>query len=238
MKKFGTKIRNFFKTYWKSIVKIVIIVAILTVFAVAAYFILRALGFTTADDYIALRDRLGDSVWFWIIIGLVQIAQVLFVPISNQIVTVPLAVAFGEDSASLLHVWITSWVSIWIATIILYLIGRFGGEKILRWILGGDKEKVDMCTRWIARGWWFYPLGMLLPLPDDIVTVLAGTARYKWWFVVVCSFFTRGIDTACSVWGFGFLTHFWWGWIVIVVGVIILIALTALFWRLQKRGKL
>lgn len=206
---------------------------ILTIFAtlvVGVYFVLRACGFATKEDFVRLRDSLGDTIWIWFIIGALQIVQVIFIPISNQVITVPCALVFNDQ---LLWVWITSWISIWIATLILYALGRWGGEKVLKWLLK-DKEQASRCTKFINRGWMFYPLGMLLPLPDDIVTVLAGTGRMKFWFVALCSLFTRGIDTAASVWGWGCLTRFWWGWIVLAAGIIALGILTAAFWRWQK----
>lgn len=213
------------------ILKSLLIIAIFAVLAVSTYFILRACGFTTKEDFVRLRNDLGDTIWLWIIIGAFQIVQVIFIPISNQIITVPCALVFNDE---LWKVWLTSWISIWLATLILYVLGRWGGEKILKWLLK-DKEQVNRCTRFINRGWIFFPLGMLLPLPDDIVTVLAGTGKMKFWFVAVCSLFTRAIDTAVSVWGWGYLTRYWWGWIILAVGIVLLGIGTWLFWRIQRK---
>ena len=97
-----------------------------------------------------------------------------------------------------------------------------------------DEEEVEKCSNFLKKGWVFYPLGMLLPLPDDIVTVLSGTARFNFWFVFVCSLFTRAVDISISVWGFGLLTQYWWGWIILGVGIVILGLLTYFFFRWQK----
>ena len=211
----------------KTIFKLAIIVLVIASLAVGAYFLLKVLGFTTQDDIIRLRNQLGDSILFWLVIGALQVFQVIFIPVSNQIITIPVAVVFHEE---LWKVFLTSWIAIWLATMILYFIGRWGGQKILNWVLG-DQEQVNKCASWLNRGWIFYPLCMLLPLPDDIVTCLAGVAKFKFYFVCACSLFTRAIDVACSVWGFGYLTRFWWGWIILCVGVIILGLTTLLFWR-------
>lgn len=225
--------KEFLKKYKGTIIKSIIVFVILVAIAIGVYFILRACGFTTAEDFIALRDKIGDNIFFWLIIGLLQIVQVIFIPLTNQIITVPLAVVFNNE---LWKVWITSWLSIWIATLILYWIGRLGGQKILRWILN-DEEQTARCTRWLNRGWIFYPICMLLPLPDDVITTLAGTAKMKFWFVLICSFITRGIDTACSVYGFGYLARFWWGWIILIIGIILLFALTFVLWKIDKISK-
>lgn len=212
------------------ILKSLLILAIFAVLAVSTYFILGACGFTTKEDFVRLRNDLGDTVWLWIIIGAFQIVQVIFIPVSNQIITVPCALVFNDE---LWKVWLASWLSIWLATLILYVLGRWGGEKILNWLLK-DREQAERCTHFINRGWVFFPLGMLLPLPDDIVTVLAGTGKMKFWFVALVTFLTRGIDTACSVYGFGFLTRYWWGWVILAAGMVALAVATVFFWKWQK----
>lgn len=225
--------KQFLKKYKWTIIKSIIVLVVLAGIAVGTYFILRACGFTTADDFIALRDKIGDNVWFWIIIGALQIVQVIFIPLTNQIITVPCALVFNNE---LWKVWITSWISIWIATLILYWIGRVGGKIVLKWILN-DEEQTERCTNFLNRGWIFYPIGMLLPLPDDVITTLAGTAKMNFWFVAICALLTRAVDTACSVYGFGYLARFWWGWIILGVGIILLFLMTFFLWKIDKKEK-
>lgn len=225
--------KQFLKKYKWTIIKSIIVLVVLAGIAVGTYFILRACGFTTADDFIALRDKIGDNVWFWIIIGALQIVQVIFIPLTNQIITVPCALVFNNE---LWKVWITSWISIWIATLILYWIGRVGGKIVLKWILN-DEEQTERCANFLNRGWIFYPIGMLLPLPDDVITTLAGTAKMNFWFVAICALLTRAVDTACSVYGFGYLARFWWGWIILGVGIILLFLMTFLLWKIDRKRK-
>ena len=227
------KIKKWLKNHKGQILRSLLIIGIVATIGVCGYLILWACGFTNKEQFETLRNNLGDSIWFWLVVALLQIFQVIFIPISNQIITVPLALMFPTNE--LWKVFLCSWLSIWVATMILYLIGRLGGEKILNFVLK-DKEQVEKCTNWLNKGWMFYPLGMLLPLPDDIVTVVAGTSRFKWWFIAICSLCTRAIDIACSVWGWGYLTRYWWGWIILAVGIIALGLITWLFYKLQKKG--
>ena len=219
----------------KSILKGLLLILIIGVIAVSFYFILRSLGFTDKEKFIDLRTRLGESFLFWFIIGCLQIVQVIFIPISNQIITAPIAVIFPIQE--LWKVWLTAWISIWLATLILYALGRWGGQKILKWLLN-DQKQVEKCSNFLNKGWMFYPLGMLLPLPDDIVTVLAGTGKMKFWYVFICSLLTRALDTGISVWGFGILAKNWWGWLIMIGGFILLtLGSIWLFRHQQKREK-
>ena len=225
--------KEFLKKYKSSIIKTIIVIAILVAIAVGVYFILRACGFTKAEDYIALKNKFGDSVIFWLIVGLLEIVQVIFVPLTNQIITVPVAMVFNDE---LWKVWLTAWISIWLATLILYWIGRVGGPKLLKWILN-DKEQVEKCTNFLNRGWIFYPIGMILPLPDDVITTLAGTAKMNFFFVAICSFFTRALDTAFSVFLYGYAVKHPWLWIVIILGTIGLFVLTFFLWKHDQKKR-
>lgn len=211
----------------RSLIIILIVVGIM----ITAYGILRMCGFTTAEDLARLRNDLGDSWMFWGVISLLLVIQALFIPISSQFIIVPLTVMFPPNEAW--KVWISAWAGSWIATLIQYLIGRTGGRKLLQWVLS-DEEQVKKCGDFLRKGWFFYPLGMLLPLPDEIVTVLAGTSKINAWFVIGCSFVTRAIDTACSVYGLGVLTKYWWGWIVLAVAFILLGLVSWLGYKITK----
>ena len=110
------------------------------------------------------------------------------------------------------------------------------GAKLLKWILN-DKEQVEKCTNFLNRGWIFYPIGMLLPLPDDVITTLAGTAKMNFFFVAICSFFTRALDTAFSVFLYGYAVKHPWLWIVIVLGTIGLFVLTFFLWKHDQKKR-
>ena len=108
------------------------------------------------------------------------------------------------------------------------------GPKFLRWLIG-DETQAKKCRAFLKKGYIFYPLGMLLPLPDDIITLLSGAARFNIVFVIICAFFTRAIDVFCSVFGFGYLTKFPWGIPLLIVGIVLLIVLTILFKLFDKK---
>ena len=226
------KIRTWLKDHKSQILKTLLLIGIIATIGICGYLILWSCGFTSKAQFEVLRKNLGDSFLFWLIVALLQIFQVIFIPISNQIITVPLALMFPTNE--LWKVFLCSWLSIWFATMILYFIGRLGGQKILGWILK-DKEQVEKCTNWLNKGKYYYIILMWLPFPDDIVTILAGTSHYGFVYIAIASLITRAVDIACSVWGFGYLTRYWWGWLILAVGIILLGVGTWLFKRYDTR---
>lgn len=223
------KPKEFIKRNWRKWIKGGIALLIGLGMAVGGYFILAAMGFNDAEKTNRILKEAGP--WMWVIIAALQVFQVIFIPVSNQVITAPMAMILQDH---LLELWLTSWASIWAATLIIYAIGRWGGRRLVGWILG-DKEQAERCSRFIARGWAFYPLGMLLPLPDDIVTAVAGMAKMSLPFVAVSAAFTRGIDTACTVFGFGILTRNWWGWLIMGAGMLLLAGGTIILWRIERK---
>ena len=91
------KIKLFFSKYKNIIIRLLIVCLVILLMIGIGYLILYSLGFTTSESLLALRDKLGDSILFWFVIGLCQIFQVIFIPITNQIITVPLALIFQDE---------------------------------------------------------------------------------------------------------------------------------------------
>lgn len=215
-------------TILKTIGKSALLVAILIVIAGAAYGILYACGFTSVGKFIELKGKMGESVGFWAVVVALQTFQVVFIPISNQIISAPLSILFSNE---LWKVCLSSFIGIEIGTIILFMIGRFGGTKVLNFILG-DKEKTEHCKKFMQKGRAFYPLGMIIfIIPDDCLTTLAGVARYNFFYVLVVSIITRGICVAASVFGIGYATKYPWLWFVLAFGLSCIAVFTVFYFK-------
>lgn len=211
-----------------QILKVLLLIGIIALIGVGAYLILRGCGFTTKEDFIQLRDNLGENIWFWVIIVALQIFQTIFIPISNQLVTGAMSIIYVDE---LWKVWITAGIGITIGSIILYFIGRFGGEKIIGWVLG-DKEKAKKCKDLMNKGKGFYVIGMFIPfVPDDVLSTLAGVGKFNIPFVIVITTVARFTCTAFTTWCVGLLTKFWWMWLVLASGVAIMIFATIIVYK-------
>lgn len=217
--------KKFFKKYGKSILKFLLVLGVIAVIATSTYFILRACGFTTVDDFKALRDRLGDSIWFWAIIVGLQIIQVVFIPISNSLISAPIAVIFSNE---LWKVFLSSWIGICIGTIILYLIGKYAGGKLLKFVLG-DEQKANKLKGFMLQGKAFFVIGDVIPvIPNDVLTVLAGMSGYSFTFTFVVTLITRAICIATTVWLFGYMTTYPW-LIAVLIALLVFMVFAAVF---------
>lgn len=209
-----------------------LIIGVLAVIGVSSYFILRACGFTTKEDFLWLKDKLGDSLAFWGVIVALQIFQVIFIPISNSLISAPVSYIFENDTWK---VFLSSWIGISIATIILYFIGKYGGQKILKWILG-DKKKVEQCQTFMKKGKIFFVVGDLIPfIPNDILTVLAGMSDYNFVFVFVVTLITRAICIATTCWIFAYAKIYPWVWAILAVLLAFMVFATIFIFRRQLR---
>lgn len=219
------KIKSFFKNNYKSLLKFLLVIGVIAVIALSTYFILRACGYTTVDDFKALRDRLGDSIGFWAIIVGLQIIQVVFIPISNSLISAPIAVIFNNE---LWKVFLSSWIGICVGTIILYFIGKYAGGKLLNFVLG-DKEKAEKLKGFMLQGKAFFVIGDVIPvIPNDVLTVLAGMSGYSFMFTFIVTLITRAICIATTVWLFGYITIYPW-LIAILVALIVFMIFAGIY---------
>ena len=223
----------------KAILKGLLVLLIIGTMAGIVYGLMKLLGVETIDGLQRVVNTYG--FWAYAIIVLLQIIQVVFIPISNQIITIPAIAVIG-----ILPAFFCSWIGIEIGTIILYFIGKKGGGKLLAWLLS-DKEKADRFGELVKTRKLFYIFGMTIGvIPDDLLTTVAGLAKLNFWYVLIVSLITRGICTATTVFSFGILTQTWWGITILCTGIVALIIIGYLFlryepqiekWFFKKRGK-
>ena len=199
---------------WKS--KALIFLGLICVMAVGIYFLMRLLGVSSVDGLQQVVNSYG--IYAYAIIIVLQVIQVVFIPISNQLITIPCIAVLGT-----VPTFFCAWIGIEIGTIILYLIGRTGGKKLLGWILS-DNEKVERFSQLLNKSKFFYPIGMVIGvIPDDIITTLAGVAKFNFLYVLIVSVIARGICIACTVFGIGVLCKTWWGIVLFIIGAIAVI---------------
>lgn len=173
----------------KAILKTFFLIVIISAICVGAYFLLKAFGLNNLET---LREIVNKGLWGAIIYVLLQIIQVIFIPINTTIFTAPAIVLFGATKA-----FIISWIGCTLGSIAMFLIAKYGGGKLLKWIVGEEKAKkyVDV----LAKGKYLLPILLLIPIfPDDIMCASAGIGKINTLYFCVVITVTRCIDTACT----------------------------------------
>lgn len=167
---------------------------------------------------------LSFGIYSYLIFFVIQFLQVTFLPIPAFITTVAGALVFGPWLASIL-----SCVSIMLASIFSFFLGRKFGYKLVVWILG--ESTTEKWSKKLDKGKYVFFLMMLFPIfPDDILCLVAGsTTNMSYKFFIITNLITRpiGIFATCFL-GSGQLIPFsGWGIIVwcilIVLGAIIFV---------------
>lgn len=194
----------------KSILRILIIVSIIAIIGVICFLLIKD------TNFVELKNSLGDTIWFWAIIVLLQIAQAVFIQCSNSLITAPVSILFCDE---LWKVFLASWLGVFIGNVILYFIGRFCGGKLLKFVLG-DEDKANKMKEFMRAGKGFYLVGCVCPfIPSDVLNILSGTAKYNAVFVIVSTFITRGICVATTTWLVGLIPTY--PFVAVILGALI-----------------
>lgn len=160
---------------------------------------------------------------------LIQIAQVVFLPIPAAVICIVGSIIYGPLLGG-----IYCSIGVLIGSFISFFIGRTCGHRLVSWIVGENN-----CNKYSAillkRGSFFLGIAFLLPMfPDDILCLIAGitsmsTMSFAWVTILI-----RPIGVICmSYFGSGRLIPFTgWGiyaWLLILVLAVALIYITYKF---------
>ncbi len=177
------------------------------------------------------------GAWGWIVFFLIQIAQVIILPIPSQITTLA-GIAF-------LGPWLTfliSSVAVIVGSVACFAIGKSLGVNFVYKI--GTKEQVDKYRGLInEKGRILLPVMFLFPFfPDDLLCFVAGTTTMTWKYFILVTFTTRiiGIGFMCAFGSGDIIPFSGWGipvWIIVIT----LLAIVCVFlfkYQAQIEGKI
>lgn len=125
---------------------------------------------TDEEKIDALVKLINDAgVWSMAVYVLIQVLQVVILPLPAVVCYVPGAQVFGALPATLL-----ASLGVLIGSVINYFIGKVFGKKVVVWIAG--KETTEKYAAYFAkRGKVLFLLMQILPFfPDDILCMVAG----------------------------------------------------------------
>ncbi|MCR4661709.1 MAG: VTT domain-containing protein [Clostridia bacterium] len=184
------------------IIKILIIILIIACVTVPLYFLFKYLGITDIEKLQLIIKNCGN--WGWIVFLLLQIlctSILCFVPaVSMTFITVGI-ILFGANWKTFL----LCFSGVILASIIMDLIGRFGGSKLIVKLIG-QKSYDDALVLIQTKGIVYVPVFYLLPVfPDDAICMICGSLRVKFWIHLIEIFLCRGIGCATIVFGISIL---------------------------------
>jgi len=156
------------------------------------------------------------GVTSWAIFLIIQILQVVVLPIPAQLTTISGVIIFGP-----FQTFIISSVAVIIGSLACFGIGRLMGDKILNKL--SEPEKVEKYKNMISkRGKVLLPIFFILPaFPDDLLCFVAGATNMTWKYFTLVTITTRLFGILCICWfGTGSVIPFnSWGipvWIAII----------------------
>lgn len=212
------------KWYKLGLVANILVLFVVMIFAIFYYTGLLS-HFSTLEQTREWFESFG--AWTWVIYFIIQIAQVVILPIPAQITTIAGVLILGAWKA-----FVISAVAILLGSYVCFAIGRWFGVKIAYKI--ASKETVDKYRNLLTKkGKLLLPIMFLFPaFPDDLLCFVAGTTKMTWRYFIVITLLTRLIGIACTCWlGSGDLIPFsGWGIPVwIALGIILIFAIYFIF---------
>lgn len=181
-----------------------------------------------------LFDSFKNAWYGWALFILLQIVLTMllcFIPgVSMAFIILSEAMYDHQWEAFLL-----CFISVLVASSVMYLLGRVGGYKLCVRLLGEeDCEKALLLLK--NRGTVYFPVMMLFPMfPDEALTMVAGTMKMSLKWFIPSIVVARGIGIATIVFGLGSLPldrFTWVHWLIFlplcVVGVV------AVFWLAHR----
>ncbi len=214
-------------TLKKKIIRSCIVIAVLTVICVLAYYILVWTGAWESINSVEKIRQLILSMGFWgrFTFVLLQFLQVTFLPIPSTITTLAGVLIYGPLQAALL-----SLSGIILGSVLAFFLGRHFGRKLVAFMVG--EETCEKWAKFLTNAKYSFVIMMLLPVfPDDVLCLVAGLTNMSWTFFIVTNLIARpaGIFMTCYL-GSGELIpyHGWglivWAFIVVIVGILLFLS--------------
>lgn len=188
------------KSKLKKYLKILIVLLVVAGISVGLFFILRANGLTDPD---LLRDFIKKTgpwaIIVYIVLRVLCTVFLSFVPACSMIFDILSVKTF--DYLPLPVVFLICFASVLFTSIVMDLIGRFGGNKAIIKILG--QEEYDEAEGLVQeKGMVYVPVMYLLPIfPDDGICMVTGATKMNFWVHFLEIFLCRGIGCATVVFG-------------------------------------
>lgn len=165
---------------------------------------------------LVLRDKMNRSWWgvpLYLLLYMVIATTTSFIPFTSMAMIL-LGVELFKDlgGGGITGIFIAfgiALVGVFLTSMLLYLLGRFGGRKLGSFILGD--EDIEKATKLLeTKGQVYLPLMLMFPMfPDDALCFASGVLKMKWWYFMIIVIVFRGI----GVFTLSFIGDLWGNYI-------------------------
>lgn len=188
----------------KKIIRIVILLCALIFVSLLVFGVFCLTGIITLDNGISFNLEMFNAIkghwWSYLVFLLLQViltTLLCFAP-GGSMAFILLGVAlFGATWETFL----VCFAGVIISSILMDLIGRYGGSKLIVKFIGEEdyKKALGIITE---KGSVYLPIMYLLPIfPDDALCMCAGMIKIKFWLHLIYILLCRGIGVATIVFG-------------------------------------
>lgn len=196
MKKFAPIPKEKLKKY----IKIGIVLLVIAAISIILFFILRLLGWTDINVLKQAIKKTGPwAITVFIALRVAATVFLSFMPACSMIFDLLCLATF--DYLPPIGIFGICFASVVLTSIVMDLIGRFGGNKVIVKILGQEDydEAKDLVKE---KGTVYVPVMYLLPIfPDDAICMVSGATKMNFWVHLVEIILCRGIGCATIVFG-------------------------------------
>lgn len=219
----------FYLLYKQAIYRLIFCTIIFFCIAGVIFFTICATGVIEKIGSIeALRDYISQFGSMAVVLYILFcFLQVLVLPVPGSVTVAAGVALFGPFKCS-----IFSFIGITLGSVAAFAIGRWIGEKAVRWIVGEDTLK-----KWLqklkGKDYLILSIMFLLPLfPDDVLCFVAGLSSMTWPYFLIMITITRATSVLATSYSVGLIPFTtWWGILIwLVIGALIGVA----FWLVCK----
>ena len=147
-----------------------------------------------------IQSLVQQAGWFgfvlYILIQVIITTLCCFVPattFSFTILSVQIFKSYG--------LWLPILISIigcWISSMVMFLVGRYGGTKLVDWLVGKE-DRIKAQNLVSDRATVLVPVMLTCPFfPDDALCMVSGMTKMNFWYFSVMSLITRSVGVVST----------------------------------------
>lgn len=144
-----------------------------------------------------IKPLVESAGWFgyiiYIILQVVITTLLCFVPATTFTFTLLSTSIFGTLTGLILSV-----IGCWLSSMTMFLVGRYGGTKLVDWLIGKD-ARIKAQQMVSDRATVLVPVMLACPFfPDDAICMVSGMTKMNFWYFAVMALFTRSIGVVAT----------------------------------------